>query len=72
MARDARAPEGPRCLGQVLLAGGHAADAIAPLEQAVALDPADAEAKRLLAAARAPAPAPKAPGKKAAPKKGTK
>lgn len=73
ISRDARAPEGHRCLGQVLLSGGHAAEAIAPLEQAVALDPADAEAKKLLAAAKAPPPVPRAlPRKPPPPKKGKK
>ena len=72
MARDARAPEGPRCLGQVFLSGGRAAEALAPLQQAVALDPADTEAKRLLAAANGPPPAPKAPVRKTAPRKGKK
>ncbi len=65
--RDARAPEGHRCLGQVLLSGGRAAEAVAPLTQAVALDPADPEARKLLAAARAPPP--RAPAKKGAPKR---
>jgi cellulose synthase operon protein C len=69
ISRDAKAPEGHRCLGQVRLGTGRAAEAIAPLEQAVALDPADAEAKKLLAAAKAPPPAPKAPPKKAPAKK---
>ncbi len=59
IARDARSSDGPRCLGKVLLSTGRAAEAVAPLEKAVALDKADTEAKRLLAAARAPAPAPK-------------
>ena len=72
MTRDARAPEGPRCLGQVLLAGGHAAEAVAPLEQALALDPTDPDARRLLAAAKKPPAVPKAPAKKAPPKKGKK
>lgn len=72
ISRDARAPEGHRCLGQVLLGGGHAAEAIAPLEQAVALDPADTEARKLLAAAKAPQPVPKTLPRKAPAKKGKK
>jgi tetratricopeptide (TPR) repeat protein len=72
IARDAAAPEGHRCLGQVLLAGGSAPAAVTPLERAVALDPSDPEARKLLAAARAPPPAPKAPVKKAPPKKAKK
>ncbi len=68
ISRDARSPAGHRCLGQVLLGSGRAAEAIAPLEQAVALDPADTEARKLLAAAKAPPAPPKAaPQKKKAP-----
>lgn len=71
MARDARSSDGPRCLGQVLLGTGRPGEAVAPLEKAVGLDPADAEAKRLLAAAKAPAGAKApAPPKRAPPKKG--
>jgi predicted Zn-dependent protease len=69
--RGPKLPDGPLCLGRVLLAEGRAADAVAPLERAVALDKLDPEAARLLAAARAPAapppakrPAAKAPAKK--------
>ncbi len=61
--RDAKAPEGPLCLGRVLLAAGKEEDAVAALEQAVALDQADAEAAGLLAAAKAP----KRPPQRAAP-----
>ena len=49
------------------MAAGRGAEAVAPLEQAVALDPRDPEAPRLLAAARAPKAAPrKAPARSAA------
>jgi tetratricopeptide (TPR) repeat protein len=53
-----RDPAGPLCLGRVLLAQGKPAQAIEPLETAVALDRLDPEAPRLLEAARAPPTAP--------------
>jgi tetratricopeptide (TPR) repeat protein len=63
--RDGGSPEGPLCLGRVLLAAGKAEAAVEPLTRAVALDRNDPEASRLLAAARAPRPPPpkKAPVK---------
>jgi predicted Zn-dependent protease len=65
--RGPKLPDGPLCLGRVLLAGGKAEEAVAPLEQAVALDGYDPEAARLLASAKAPRAAPA--GKKAPPAK---
>ncbi|HSD22651.1 MAG TPA: tetratricopeptide repeat protein, partial [Anaeromyxobacter sp.] len=46
MEREPRAPEGATGLGRVLVARGMAKDAIAPLENAVRLDPADLETRR--------------------------
>jgi len=65
--RGPKLPDGPLCLGKVLLAGGKADEAVALLEQAVALDRLDPEAARLLAMAKAPKPAP--PARKPAPAK---
>jgi tetratricopeptide (TPR) repeat protein len=59
--RGPKVPDGPLCLGRVLVAAGKLDEAVAPLEQAVALDRNDPEAARLLAVAKTPKPAPPPP-----------